>query len=74
MYHSTLNIVKDKKFSVIGVVSAHDVDCDLLTKLDEEAEDLKADGIIGIRIFGGSTRTNGESNLIAYGTAIKFED
>ncbi len=74
MYHSTLNIVKGKKYSVIGVVSAHNVDDELLYLLDEKAKDLNADGIIGIKIFGGSTRSNGCPNLIAYGTAIKFED
>lgn len=85
MYHSTLNSVKDRKTRIIDIVTAYfrgDKGCPrkeyFLEVLDEKAKALGADGIIGIRF--SSTSTWGDDcgerypNMIAYGTAIKFED
>ena len=40
-------------------------------RMIEEAKSLGADGIIGLR-YGSSTVVQGASEVIAYGTAIKF--
>lgn len=79
MYHSSLSFVKEKKYTVIGVVSAFYEDDNpnketLIGLLDEKADALNADGIIAIRFTCASTRTDDYPNMIVYGTAIKFED
>lgn len=42
-----------------------------LDEMENEAEKLGADAVIGIR-FATSTITNGAAEIVAYGTAVKF--
>lgn len=42
-----------------------------IAEMEEEAERIGADGVIGVR-FATSTISSGAAEIVAYGTAVKF--